>query len=68
MVMGDNLYQIIKRLSSLSSASFYFTDHYNFKQVGEYFWVGNNDGSRGSNITSNNNNKDSHNNPSQFPG
>lgn len=61
MVMGDNLYQNFKRLSSSASLSFDFTNHYNFKQIGEYFWVGNNDGGRGSDNTSINN-KDYQNN------
>ncbi len=62
MVMGDNLYQNIKRLSSSSTLSFDFINHYDFKQVGEYFWVRNNDGISSSDNTSINY-KDYQNNP-----
>ena len=62
MVIGDNLYQNIKTISYSGSLSFDFTNCYDFKQVGEYLWVGNNDGDRGSDSTSITN-KDYQNNP-----
>ncbi len=41
MVMGDNLYQNIKKHSSSSSLSLDFAN-YSFKQAAEYCWVGDN--------------------------
>jgi CheY-like chemotaxis protein len=41
MVMGDNLYQNIKKHSSLSTLSLNFAN-YSFKQTAEYCWAGDN--------------------------
>jgi two-component system, OmpR family, response regulator ChvI len=63
MVMGDNLYQNIKKRSSSSSLYFDLTKNYSFKQVAEYSWAGGNKGNRHRDDTDINNNKEYQNNP-----